>query len=82
MRARRSKASPWAATTWSSRDEPTDWIKSAEKEGKNNDLTYSGGFVAGNDGKITSVIWDSSAFNAGMTVGSELLGRERPQVRR
>jgi predicted metalloprotease with PDZ domain len=55
------------------RDEPTAWIKSSEKEGKNNDLTYSGGFVAGNDGKITSVIWDSSAFNAGMTVGSELL---------
>ncbi len=55
------------------RDEPTAWIKSVEKEGKNNDLTYSGGFVVGNDGKITTVIWDSPAFNAGMTVGSELL---------
>ena len=55
------------------RDEPTAWIKSAEKEGKNNDLTYSGGFVVGNDGKISTVIWDSPAFNAGMTVGSELL---------
>ena len=54
-------------------DEPTAWIKSGEKEGKNNDLTYSGGFVVGNDGKITTVIWDSPAFNAGMTVGSELL---------
>jgi predicted metalloprotease with PDZ domain len=55
------------------RDEPTAWIKSGEKEGKNNDLTYSGGFVVGNDGKITTVIWDSPAFNSGMTVGSELL---------
>jgi len=55
------------------RDEPTAWTKSAEKEGKNNDLTYSGGFVVGNDGKISTVIWDSRAFNAGMTVGSELL---------
>ena len=55
------------------RDEPTAWTKSVEKEGKNNDLTYSGGFVVGNDGKITTVIWDSPAFNAGMTVGSELL---------
>ena len=55
------------------RDEPTAWTKSAEKEGKNNDLTYSGGFVVGNDGKISTVIWDSPAFNAGMTVGSELL---------
>ena len=55
------------------RDEPTNWTKSGEKEGKNNDLTYSGGFVVGNDGKISTVIWDSPAFNAGMTVGSELL---------
>jgi predicted metalloprotease with PDZ domain len=54
-------------------DEPTAWIKSGEKNNKNNDLTYSGGFVVGEDAKITSVIWDSPAFNAGMTVGSELL---------
>jgi predicted metalloprotease with PDZ domain len=54
-------------------DEPTAWIKSYEKNSKSNDLTYSGGFVVGNDGKITSVLWDSAAFNAGMTVGSELL---------
>src|SRR5678816_841786 len=50
-----------------------DRIKSAQKDGKNNDLSYSGGFVVGNDGKIASVVWDSAAFNAGMTVGSELL---------
>jgi predicted metalloprotease with PDZ domain len=53
--------------------EPTPWTKSAEKRGKNNDLTFSGGFVVGNDGKITSVLWDSAAFNAGLTVGSELI---------
>jgi predicted metalloprotease with PDZ domain len=53
--------------------EPTKWIKSAQKSGKNNDLTYSGGFVVGNDGKVTSVLWDSPAFNAGLTVGSELI---------
>jgi predicted metalloprotease with PDZ domain len=53
--------------------EPTDWIKSGEKHGKNNDLTYSGGFVVANDGRITSVLWDSPAFNAGLTVGSELV---------
>ena len=52
--------------------EPTNWIKSAEKAGKNNDLTYSGGFVVGNDGKISSVLWDSAAFNAGLTVGSQI----------
>ena len=53
--------------------EPTKWIKSAEKKAKNNDLTYSGGFVVGNDGKISSVLWDSPAFNAGLTIGSEIL---------
>jgi predicted metalloprotease with PDZ domain len=53
--------------------EPTKWIKSGEKSGKNNDLTYSGGFVVGNDGKISSVLWDSAAFNAGITTGAELI---------
>ena len=53
-------------------DEPTKWIKSGEKSGKNNDLTYSGGFVVGNDGKVSSVLWDSAAFNAGLTVGSQI----------
>jgi len=52
--------------------EATKWIKSAEKSGKNNDLTYSGGFVVGSDGKISSVLWDSAAFNAGLTVGSQI----------
>ena len=52
--------------------EATKWIKSGEKSGKNNDLTYSGGFVVGNDGKISTVLWDSAAFNAGLTVGSQI----------
>ena len=59
--------------------EPTKWIKSAEKSGKNSDLTYSGGLVVDNKGKISTVIWDSPAFNAGLTVGSEIVavnGRE------
>ena len=29
--------------------------------------------VVGNDGKITSVLWDSAAFNAGATIGSEVV---------
>ena len=53
--------------------EPTKWIKSAEKQGKNSDLTYSGGLTVGNDGKIGSVIWDSPAFNAGLSIGSEIV---------
>jgi predicted metalloprotease with PDZ domain len=54
-------------------DEPTKWIKSAEKQNKSNDLTYSGGFTVGNDGKVGSVLWDSPAFNAGITIGSEII---------
>jgi predicted metalloprotease with PDZ domain len=52
--------------------EPTKWIKSGEKSGKNSDLTYSGGFVVGNDGKVSSVLWDSAAFNAGITLGTQI----------
>lgn len=37
------------------------------------DLTCSGGFVIGHDGKISSVLWDSAAFNAGLTLGSEVV---------
>jgi len=54
-------------------DEPTKWIKSGEKSGKNSDLTYSGGFVIGSDGRVSSVLWDSAAFNAGISVGSEIV---------
>ena len=54
-------------------DQPTKWIKSAEKQRKNTDLTYSGGFSVGNDGKVGSVLWDSAAFNAGLTNGTQIL---------
>jgi predicted metalloprotease with PDZ domain len=53
--------------------EPTKWIKSIEKQRKYNEFTYSGGFAVGNDGKISSVLWGSPAFNAGLTIGSEIV---------
>ncbi len=37
------------------------------------DLSYSGGLSVGNDGIISAVIWDSPAFNAGLTVGTEIV---------
>ena len=52
--------------------EPTKWWKSIEKARKGNDFTYSGGFAVGNDGKVQSVLWDSPAFNAGITPGDEI----------
>ena len=54
-------------------DQPTNWTKVSEMTRKNVDLTYSGGFVVGNDGKVSSVLWDSAAFNAGITVGSQII---------
>ena len=53
--------------------EPTKWWKGVEKLRKGNDFTYSGGFAVGNDGKVQSVLWDSAAFNAGLTVGDEIV---------
>src|SRR5205085_882715 len=55
-------------------DTPTDWFKAGEKKSKAVDLTYSGGFtVATKDGAIGSVLWDSPAFDAGLTVGTKIL---------
>jgi predicted metalloprotease with PDZ domain len=54
-------------------NEPTEWFKSGEKARKITDLTYSGGFTLGKDGEITDVLWDSPAFNAGLTVGTTLV---------
>jgi len=53
--------------------EPTKWWMSGEKSRKASDLTYSGGLVVGSDGKVSSVLWDSAAFNAGLTVGSQIM---------
>ncbi len=58
-------------------DTPTDWFKANEKARKITDLSYSGGFVLGKEGEITEVIWDSPAFNAGLTVGSKLIAVNR-----
>src|SRR3954449_2946047 len=54
-------------------DQPTKWVKNGESRAENSDLTYSGGLVVANDGKVSSVLWDSAAFNAGLTVGAQIL---------
>lgn len=53
-------------------EERTDFQKAAEKRAKNADFIYSLGFVVGEDKKLTEVLWDSPAFNAGLTVGVEI----------
>jgi predicted metalloprotease with PDZ domain len=55
-------------------DTPTDWFRQGERKSKAVDLTYSGGFTVANmGGRVTSVLWDSPAFNAGVTVGSAIV---------
>ncbi|MEO7276490.1 MAG: peptidase M61 [Sphingomicrobium sp.] len=53
--------------------EPTKWWKSSEKDSKSANLNYSGGLSVGNDGKVGGVLWDSAAFNAGLTPGDQIV---------
>lgn len=52
---------------------PTEWFVANERMRKVTDLTFSGGFVLGREGEISEVLWDSPAFNAGLTVGTKLI---------
>jgi predicted metalloprotease with PDZ domain len=54
-------------------DKPTPAFEDAQRTGKSNNLAYSGGLVLGTNGAIEQVIWDSAAFNAGLTVGDTLI---------
>jgi predicted metalloprotease with PDZ domain len=53
--------------------EPTNWWKKSETARKVKDLSYSGGLAVGDDGVVSSVVWDSPAFDAGLTVGSTIV---------
>jgi len=53
-------------------DQPTKWIKSGEARSKSTDLSFSGGLSLAGDGRISGVIWDSPAFNAGLAVGDTI----------
>ncbi len=54
-------------------EEPTLFIKDAEKNNKIVNLNYSLGGVIGKGGKISSIIWDGPLFKSGLTVGAEIL---------
>jgi predicted metalloprotease with PDZ domain len=54
-------------------DTPSDLSKSGEKVRKNTDLTYSLGLTADSKGAVTDVLWDGPAFNAGVTVGADIV---------
>jgi predicted metalloprotease with PDZ domain len=54
-------------------DSQSEWFKSYEKLRKVTDLSYSGGLALGKNGEIVGVVWDSPAFDAGLTVGTTLV---------
>jgi predicted metalloprotease with PDZ domain len=54
-------------------DKPTGYFKDIETANKQVNLTYSLGVVLNREGEVTSVLWDSPAFNAGLTVSSKIM---------
>jgi predicted metalloprotease with PDZ domain len=55
-------------------DTENEVMKSTEGESKQTAFIWSLGFVAANkDGEIKSVLWDSPAFKAGLTAGTQIV---------
>ncbi len=54
-------------------DTPSDFFRASETRRRINDLTYSLGFTVGREAKLTDVLWEGPAFDAGLTVGTELV---------
>jgi predicted metalloprotease with PDZ domain len=51
----------------------SDYFKSLERFRKADNLSYSLGLTVDHKGAVTDVAWDGPAFNAGITVGSEIV---------
>lgn len=54
-------------------DTPSAATKAIESSGKIVDQSYGIGLIVGNDGAVSSVIWDSPAFKAGMTNADKIV---------
>jgi predicted metalloprotease with PDZ domain len=52
--------------------EQSGFLKQKERAQKNIDLSFSIGLVIGEGGAVTSTIWDSPAFKAGVDVGTQI----------
>ena len=73
-----AKGAPMAGFTMSGyrlafASEPTPYMKDLERRSKVVDLSFSGGLAVDKDKKVSAVIWDSPAYKAGLTVGSEIV---------
>ena len=55
------------------REEPGAITKAAEGAQKMVDQSFGVGLIVKNDGEISSVIWDSAAFKAGLAIGSKII---------
>ncbi len=53
---------------------PTLAFNDDQKARKSTNLSYSGGLLLGQNGKVDGVIWESAAWAAGITVGDEIVG--------
>ncbi len=54
-------------------DTPTEYFTASEASSKESDLTYSIGIVVDADGVLSRVQWNSPAFKAGITIGTQIV---------
>ena len=54
-------------------ENPTNYFKAVETANKQTNLTYSLGVALNREGEVISVLWDSPAFNAGLTVSAKIM---------
>jgi predicted metalloprotease with PDZ domain len=54
-------------------DKPSDFTKSNDHDRKMTDLSYSIGFAIDRMGMLIDVMWNGPAFNAGATVGAQIV---------
>ncbi|HEY7788978.1 MAG TPA: hypothetical protein VIC33_00550 [Vicinamibacterales bacterium] len=54
-------------------DQPSEWTRVGEQRRHAVDLNYSLGVTVSRDGTLSTVIWDSPAFKAGLTDGWRIL---------
>ncbi|HEV2954540.1 MAG TPA: hypothetical protein VGX95_00340 [Xanthobacteraceae bacterium] len=59
--------------TLSYSDTPTEYFKTLEGRAKIAHFAYSLGFIVGGESKLSEVLWNSPAFQAGLTVGTQLV---------
>ena len=52
---------------------PGSFDKAREAEGKYVDQSFGVGLIVENSGDVATVVWDSPAFNAGITLGTRIV---------